>query len=189
MSKDSGGGLLRIDAPALGVAVLLTGLAFMGAVRPILASRARASEVLTELDDAVAAVRRVRADRADLEVAASAMRRELDGRTWKVEPVSELNQRLAGLTTLAGECGLTISQLTPGTTTPTARYTAVAMRLTARGSFGAFSSFISRLRGAFPDTGVVGLRASANPERGAADAECAVELVWFAAPAPVPAKK
>jgi len=183
VSKDSGGGLLRIDAPALGVAVLLTGLAFMGAVRPILASRARASEVLTELDDAVAAVRRVRADRADLEVAASAMRRELDGRTWKVEPVSELNQRLAGLTTL------TISQLTPGTTTPTARYTAVAMRLTARGSFGAFSSFISRLRGAFPDTGVVGLRASANPERGAADAECAVELVWFAAPAPVPAKK
>lgn len=183
MSKRISAGLWRIDVPAVIVALVLTGVAGMAATRPILAARAEAASALSDLDEAVAQARKVRQDRIDLEAAAAAMNRELGSRVWKPEPVSELNQRLARITAAAVECGLKIDQLTPGVATPAPRYTAVAMRLAARGEFRAASAFLAKLRGAFPDTGVVGLRASANAEQGTGNAEFAVDLVWFASPA------
>ena len=182
-------GLWRIDGPAALAAVGLTALALWGSARPILASRAEARAALAQLDEAVDSARRVRADRADLESALSAMQRELASREWNPEPTSELNQRLAKITALASECGLSIDQLTPGGATPAARYTAVPLRLTALGDFRSAAAFLARLRRDFPDTGVVGLRASATPKRSEARAECAVDLVWFAAPAAVMQKK
>ena len=129
----------------------------------------------SELASSVAALRR-KSDAIDIALRQSAMR---------LEPAALVNDRLARLTELANECGLSVDEVQPGQTTDGSHYQSVALKLAGSGNYPACARFLHRLHDGFPDTGVRALDTSNNSPNPLSPAvSFRLDLVWYAAPLP-----
>jgi Tfp pilus assembly protein PilO len=100
----------------------------------------------------------------------------------RLEPASQVNQRLAGLTALARSSELTIDEMRPGAVTEGKDYKTIPVLIAGNGTYPACATFLHRLRESFPDMAVVAFDTnnnSASPDAPAATFQ--FDLAWHAA--------
>ena len=176
----------QIYATGVAVCAAVSAGAYLAGIEPALARRAEAAantaELQTRRENAAQLAGTLAATRRKL----AETNRELAGLTLRLESAATLNSRLARLSDLAIEAGLTLDEVQPGTPADGAHYQTVPIRIVGAGTYPACAAFLRRLRERFPDTSVRSFElASSNPLRhGGRDpipAVFRVELTWHTA--------
>lgn len=91
----------------------------------------------------------------------------------RLRPASSLNERLAALVALAGECGLSIQDLKPGDGVRRAKEFAVPVRVVGRGSYPDVARLLHALHDDMSDISVDGFRVAAS-------GDYTLDLQWLA---------
>lgn len=179
-----------IDAVGVGTVLACAALAYGLGVHPVIDARKVVEREMARLQSEL-----TRADTAELSLG-SARRRlaALDERlsdSVRLRPAATLNDRVSRLSMLAGEYGLGIEKLTPGTAAPGEKgrggtWVEVPMAFGGTGTFADCLLFLSDLHYRHPDMKITGMRmggAGAGDSAGPTPVEFGFDLVWFAAPA------
>ena len=175
----------RMDSIGLAILLALTGLAYCIEISPAMRDREAlraGSALLTQKRETISHLQQtlhnVNAQIAALQVAQAS---EL-----KLQPPSQINDRLSDLSTIAGDCGLVVEAIEPGETLPSVRYSTVPIRINGRGTYPQFVQFIHALRAKLPDTSVTDV----NLSGGGTDisANFTINVLWHAALTPVVVK-
>ena len=168
----------QVDLAGAAVCVGLTLLFYLAGVLPLSRLQAAQLEQRTELE-----TRREKATR--LAAAADTLQRRLKqvGQALGEAPVQlrsarELNQRLARLTNLAGECGLAIDQTHSDRPHNGPWYQTVPIRLAGKGAYPTCAVFLDQIRRAYPDMGVSSFELAGEPGSNA-PAAFRFDLVWY----------
>ena len=98
----------------------------------------------------------------------------------QLQPVSQINQRLARLTTLATDCGLQIDQIQPGEAAVGAWYQTVPIAVAGVGSYRTCAAFLHRLHTTSADVSVWSFDLSRPNPDGDSIASFRVDLAWYA---------
>ncbi len=173
----------HIDALGLLACALLTGVAYVAVVSPVLQKHSERSALRAQL-----------AEKRDRTISLSQMERQLDGQVAqlredlalsevRLQPPQYLNTRMALIVELASATGIVINETRAGEVRPGERYQTVPIFISGSGSYSKSAAFIHVLRNRLPDTGVVGFELSGNPGRPGATGAFRFELIWYAAPA------
>jgi len=187
--RGAGSGLWRTDSAGVVIALALTAAVGFGVLRPIFIQRAQGSTARSDLGTQLAKVEVLRGQKRDLETRLAQARQDMAAQPVHPEPLDRLNQRLARLAQLAAAEGLAFEQVSPSPAVNGLRYTAVPIKTSGRGSFKSCVGFLASLKSHCPDTTVVGLRASANPDEPETAASFSFDLVWYAAQPAKPGAK
>lgn len=99
-----------------------------------------------------------------------------------LQPVAVVNERMAELTSLAGECGLDVQYTQMGTVTSNSRYGQVPIQLSGAGTYRTCALFMHRLRERFGDTGVKSFEIAATPSASSNVTSFNFQLVWYVQP-------
>lgn len=173
---------LRIDAAgAVVCAALAAGFYFLG-IAPLNARRLAdqaGRERVVALD--------AEAAQARTELAAAAhrldeTRRRVREAAVTLERTDRLNARVAELNVLAGDNGLQIDEIKPGTADQAPWFTRMPIRLSGNGPYRAGMLFLHRLNRQFPDMGLAGFEVRGDPGTDDTPAIFMFDLVWYAAP-------
>lgn len=183
-----------IDAIGVGACVALLGAGYLVGLGPRLRERAQGAEWREQLELGKKELARLSEERRGLLAREVTAGQKLKACAVQMQGVRELNRRVPALVNVAGECGLEIAEVGPGTPAPQDRFTVVPIKVRGTGTYAGVSAFLGRLRASFPDTAVVALQVSTEVP-GETTPEFSVELAWYAlpdgaarAPAPVPPK-
>lgn len=171
-----------VDAAGLAAVVLLLGVFAYAVVRPALRGQAAERSEVTRLSTARAEAKKLREQRTTHDHAHERATRDLEATRVKVQPISKLNTRLAGLTEAGAKFGLVIDRIQPEQSTATAKATLVPIRVEGRGGFAASRDWLAQLRQDYPDIAVRGLDIGRDTGSSENAARFAFELVWYAAP-------
>ena len=172
----------HIDAIGLLACALLTGVAYVAVVSPVLQKHSERSELRTQL-----------AEKRDRITSLSLMERQLARQVAqlgedlalsevRLEPPQYLNTRMALIVELASATGIVINQTRAGEVRPGERYQTVPIFISGSGSYSKSAAFIHLLRDRLPDTGVVSFQLSGNPGKPESTGAFRFELIWYAAP-------
>ena len=113
----------------------------------------------------------------------ASVEKSLQKTALRLEPAALVNDRLARLTDLANECGLSVDEVQPGKTTDGPHFQTVALHLAGSGSYPACAKFLHRLHDDFPDTRVRTMEtANTSPNPLVPQVAFRVDLLWYAAP-------
>jgi Tfp pilus assembly protein PilO len=178
----------QVYAGALVAAAALSGGAYVAGLRPLMDRRAANvaldQELETRGERARAMAASLEAGRRELAEAKDA----LECQPLRLKPADQINLRLAAVTRVAGECGMTIDEVQPGAPADSPHYQTVPLRMVGSGSYPACAEFLHALRAQFPDTAIRSFDSlNKNPAMDAPEATFRFELTWFAAPANAPA--
>jgi Tfp pilus assembly protein PilO len=177
-------GLWPVYGVGLIVCVGLSAATYLLGVQPALASRTA--------DEAYAAdIQGRRQNAADLAVKLTATRqkleqtrREVAGLSLRLEPATDVNQRLAKLADLATAAGLEINEVQPGAAADSPHYQVVPIRISGTGTYPASAQFLHQLREKYPDTAARSIEiANPSPTRDHTAGTFRFELMWYTAPA------
>ena len=137
----------KIDASGLAAIGAVLVLGYTALIAPALnardAAEARAGEIASTQTKQQELESTLRSLNAQIETRAGSS--EL-----KLQPVATLNQRLADITALIGDCSLSVDAIEAGTTTGYERYATVAIRVTGRGSYPRCAALLRSMRTAMP---------------------------------------
>ena len=172
----------HIDALGLLTCALLTGIAYVAVVSPVLQKHSERSALRAQL-----------AEKRDRTISLSQMERQLGGQVAapkkelalsavRLEPPQYLNTRMALIVELASAAGIVINQTRAGEVRPGERYQTVPIFISGSGSYSKSAAFIHLLRDRLPDTGVVSFQLSGNPGKPESTGAFRFELIWYAAP-------
>jgi Tfp pilus assembly protein PilO len=172
----------QIDAAAVGLCMLLSAGAYFAAIGPMLSSRddrsAREASLVETKDQATRMVADARLIRAQLNHAQIALAKiEIP-----LQSATAVNQRLAELTALAGECGLEVQAVQPGAILSSQRYALLPIQVSGTGTYRTCTKFLHRLGEKFPDTAMRAFELSANPAEPATPASFNFQLSWYVQP-------
>lgn len=173
----------HIDVLGLLACALLTGVAYVAVVSPVLQKHSERSALRAQL-----------AEKHDRTISLSQMERQLGGQVAqlredlalsevRLEPPQYLNTRMALIVELASATGIVINETRAGEVRPGERYQTVPIFISGSGSYSKSAAFIHVLRNRLPDTGVVGFELSGNPGRAGATGAFRFQLIWYVAPA------
>jgi Tfp pilus assembly protein PilO len=118
----------------------------------------------------------------ELERRTAQVRRELEAEPVLLRPTGHLNQVLAQLASLAGERGLVIKSVHPGSIQSGPSYEAVPISLVTVGTYRTCAQFMRDLRRRCPDVTLTSFSLTGNPAPTASAAELQAQMVWYAAP-------
>lgn len=182
-----------VFAAGAGVCAAITLVVWFTVLSPALRQRdariAKSNELVARRHKAGEVAGSLSAVRKKTETVESALQQT----AMRLEPATLVNDRLARLTELANECGLSVDEVQPGQTTDGPHYQSVALKLAGSGNYPACARFLHRLHDTFPDTGVRGMDTSNNsPNPVVPVVSFRLDLVWHAAPlaqSPAPVAK
>jgi Tfp pilus assembly protein PilO len=98
----------------------------------------------------------------------------------RLQPASLVNQRLEALARLAGECGVQLDEMRPGTPVDSTHYQSFPIRIVGTGRYPAYALFLRNLRKTFGDMGVRTFNATnLNGPSASPVAAFQAELIWF----------
>ncbi len=98
----------------------------------------------------------------------------------ELQPASQVNQRLAALTTLATQNGLSLNEVRPGAPTETNRYQMLPIHLTGAGDYPSCAAFLHGLHDSYTDVGLSSLEALNSDTSGETSRlNFQIELVWY----------
>lgn len=171
-------------ADGIGVAVFagLTLAFIFGMIAPLAmrdrqaAARAEAATRQEQRANAVTASIR------EASVALEQVRAKLAESPLQLRPLGALNERVAGLVTIASECGLIVQDVRPGDVGKTRKFASVPIHLAGQGSYPNVTRFLQRLHRDLPDVGVGNLKLTGAPEDAAIAARYELDVRWIALP-------
>ena len=172
----------RIDAAGAGACVAMTLVLYLTGVQPMLSDHeafiARQGELVA---------RRSGAAKLDMALAAlktrlNGVEQALAGSSMRLEPVSNVNRRLAEMSRLAAETGLKIDEVQTGAASFGAHYGTVPIHLAGTGKYRTCVAFLHRMREEFPDTGVASMDLTANAANPFGPGTFRFGLTWHALP-------
>ena len=167
---------------AVGACLGLTVAAYALGVRPLMDRRAQASAQLQTLTDRRATASRLAAEAADLQREVNAGKEILARSPVRLQPAALINQRLAAVTRLATECGLSLDEVRPGNAVDSTHFQTVPIRIVGGGRYPACAAFLRNLRQTFGDIGVrqfMVSNVSGSVPSATPAANFQAELVWF----------
>lgn len=177
-----GSSFLRIDVAGLLVCLVLSGATYLIGARPLLASRderaARNVAFQATMEQANLLAAGTRALRAQLSTAQTAVAKiEIP-----LQPATSINQRIAELTSLGGDCKLEMQSIQPGAISSSPRFAQIPIQITGTGTYRACAEFLHRLRLQCPDTSVCAFEFSAAAGDQNAMVTFNVQLMWYVQP-------
>ncbi|MHC4992901.1 MAG: type 4a pilus biogenesis protein PilO [Planctomycetota bacterium] len=161
---------------------LLTVLAFVTMVLPVRRQQVELSELKTQLRGRQEAAAKLRSQRQLLVDRTTEARELLEVSEVQLEPLQNLNARLADITLLVGATGMTIHETELGGSSSEQQYQTVQIRIAGTGSYSQCADFLHRLRGSMPDIGVESFDMTGNPRDLTGTPKFRFDLVWYAAP-------
>lgn len=190
--KVGGPDLWKVDAGGACALLVVSALAyFLGAV-PLMERHARASADVTEL----AAAREKAAESSKLLEATrkslAAQHADLAASPLKLQPLGQLNRRLAVVADVAAQAGASLDDVQPGRPVVGAKFDTMPVKVAGAATFTSFASLLHRLRSEMPDSGVDGFELTLTNPVGinAGASKFSFDLVWYTAssqPAKAPA--
>lgn len=181
-SSNSRHALWQIDLGGFAVCAAMMLVVYLLGVQPLLDRRAAAEDRKRDLSEK-------RQESADVLSALTASKRELAGvelalaeTPLRLQPMGAVNQRLARMTALASEAGLTLNEIQPGKAALGTHYATVPIQVAGTGRFPTIVAFLNRLHTTFPDTGVTSFTLSGAPATPNAPVAFRIDLAWHAAP-------
>ncbi len=172
----------HIDALGLLACALLTGVAYVAVVSPVLQKHSERSALRAQLAEKRDRISSLSQMERQLDAQVAQLREDLVLGEVRLEPPQYLNTRMALIVELASATGIVINQTRAGEVKPGARYQTVPIFISGRGSYSKSAAFIHVLRNRLPDTGVVSFELSGNPGKPEATGTFRFELIWYAAP-------
>jgi Tfp pilus assembly protein PilO len=165
---------------AAGACLGLTVLAYLVGVQPLLETRRHAAEQQEQLEAREATAEQLTATLVDLQRDLGKAKLDLARTPLRLQPASLVNQRLEAVAQLAGECGVALDEMRPGTAVDSPHYQTVPIRIVGSGRYPACTKFLRKLRHAFGDMGMRTFNAT-NAAAAAAEPNAVfqAELVWF----------
>ncbi|UCD74307.1 MAG: hypothetical protein JSV91_11000 [Phycisphaerales bacterium] len=176
------GSLYSVDAAGVAVCVLLTVLAYFGAVHPHTVAATERIAREAELATHITGARKLATSESSMSRRLEALRQTLSDDALPLDDTAKLNRRLARMGDLATECGLTIDEIRVGDAEARSHYQTVPLELKGRADFQAAVTFLNRLHDTAPDIGVWSFNLSGNPREPESPTTCAFNLTWYAAP-------
>jgi Tfp pilus assembly protein PilO len=165
----------------LASAGLLAALGF-GVIAPIMNQQSAVAAVHDEIAD-------LERQRTAMDLRRSQLQADLDRATSAVaetdlslEPVEQVNRRVADIVDLASECGMVIHETRTDEPDRAPSHSTVPVELSGDGSYSNCAMFLRRLARALPDVKVVAFDLSGNPRTREGDGTFEFDLAWYAAP-------
>ena len=187
--------MLRTDLLMLGGALAMTGAAVGVSLGPSMLDHGpTVQQQKQELES-----RKKEAATINVQLAAArANLQELDEKGAEISPLlpaSQINDRLLGVTTIAGRSGITVAQMNavptdaktqPETGEPRADAVShvIPIKLSGKGAYPAVTRFLHMLHEELPDTSVIGIHLEATPDERDPETSTGsftIELAWHAA--------
>jgi hypothetical protein len=183
--KVGGGNLWKVDAGGLAVLLAISAAAYFLGVLPVLERHAHADAQVLELTEA-------RQKAQDSEKLLEATRKQLaaakaefTASPLQLQPLGQLNQRLAAVADIAARSGATLDDVQPGKAVLLPRLDTQPVRVTGIASFPSFTGLLHRIRDELPDSAVDNFDLTiTNPTGVGANAKFDFDLVWYARPSP-----
>ncbi len=183
------GGLRGWQVHSIGAGgfAVLSVIAALAVVNPVLTARAERASLRSELERRQLQLADLEQARRDVQGRLDATRQELGDGRLQLESSGRLNRRMARLVELAATSGLDIHEMRPGTPVTGDRYDTVPIMLSGQGSYPQCAGFLHLVHETLPDTGVTDLDLSGNPTHPELGARFRFDVVWYAAPDPAAA--
>ena len=171
-----------VDAWGAGAVVALTLVAYFVGLAPMQQRRADVQERRRELTQKSVQSNELAGQARLLGGRAANLRRELEQNALRLQPINQLNQRLAEVTAAAAECGLDVNDIRPGVSISGARHTLVPIDLAGSGSYRNCVEFLHRFHGKFADSGVASFELTRNPVDPSAPTTFHFNIIWYVEP-------
>jgi Tfp pilus assembly protein PilO len=173
----------HVDAMGVAACLGLTALGYLVILRPAQAreesTRIMQSQIEPQQARAASLALRQQELAAELERLRSAEGASGGTRLWTRK---HQNTRLALLTQAVATHGMVLEGTELGQVEAGPRYETVPVRLSGTGAFEQCAAFLHTLHRTMPDTGVVALRLSGNPQAPESKSTFKIDLAWYAAP-------
>jgi len=183
----SAGRVNAVDAVGAAIAVAATLALIFGVIGPV---RAHNRQIAAHFQTAARERQRMAVVVTETRSVAkdvSNMRAQIAASSLHILAPDALNQRLADLTGLSGACGLAVADLKPGSRAQAARFTAIPVRMTGRGTYRSCAAFIHLLHERLPDISVCSFKLTGTPEIPGSAGNFDLNLLWLASPQAAPA--
>jgi hypothetical protein len=178
----------KVDAAGIGALLALSAAAYYLGVLPALERHDRGAAQMAELTEArqkaLDAEKMLETTKKQLaltkgEVAASPL---------QLQPLGQLNHRLAMVADIAARSGATLDDVQPGKPILAARLDTQPVHVAGVASFPSFAGLMHRIRQEMPDSGINGFDLTIpNPTGTGPNAKFDFEMTWYARPTPRPA--
>jgi hypothetical protein len=181
---------LKIDIAGIAACLILSGTAYFIGAHPLLSIREQRAAQEQSLRDATEQANSLVGTTRGLRKQLARAQDALAQIEIPLQSASAINQRVAELTSLAGECRIEMQAIQPGSLSSTPRFGQIPIQIAASGTYRATADFLHRLRDRFPDTAVCAFELSATPDDAAAVvASFSVQLTWYVQPLASDAQK
>ncbi|MCA9274088.1 MAG: type 4a pilus biogenesis protein PilO [Phycisphaerales bacterium] len=171
-----------IDGMGFAMVGAVVALLYIAGVRPLQETYADTVKLKAELWIASGELTDRQSSESKATSTAQQLSDRLDQLAIELSNIDQMNTRLADLTHLAEESGMSIEAVRPGDQVTEDRYRAVLITLIGRTGYEQAGTFLDAMRKQFPDTGLQSIqfsRIAGDPATG----RLQIEMVWYAAPA------
>ena len=173
---------LQMDALGVGAMLVISAAIYCFGIGPLIERHSRAHWQQGELSIAYGNLSESQKILANLRDRSALATQRIKASPLKLQPVTQLNQRLALVADLATQGGATLDDVQPGKTSAGTRFDVLPIHVAGTGSFPAFTAMLHRVHTQFPDTGISTFELSGSPQEEAASAKFSVELIWYTEP-------
>jgi len=174
--------LTRTDLAGVAAIAGLSVAAWLLGIRPVVQMKADQLLSAHELGAAERGAERLTAEADGLRIRAEALDNQFEAERVTLERAGAINRRMASLALLAEAKGLTLGQLTPGTSEPAGPSVKIPITASGSGAYRDIHAFLAALHESARDASVSSLTLSrAEPGRGD-ETRFEMDLYWFAEP-------
>ncbi len=164
------------------VCVSVSMMAYFVALKPLSQRRGLIDTQQQELVDRHQDLSRFNAANSGWEEQLVAMKQALAESEIHLESSDRVNRRIAVLTELAKDCGLTVDDIRLGKYLAGDDYEVVPIQLAGGGAFTNFARFLNQLSNKYPDTGLASFEVSGNPQLESSTEKFRFEVYWYTQP-------
>jgi Tfp pilus assembly protein PilO len=182
ISSAHGSSVLRIDTAGLVACLILSAAAYLIGARPLIASREERAERSVAFMHTVEQANILAASTRGLRTQLSTVQLALSKIEIPLQPTTAINQRIAELTLLGGDCHLEMQSIQPGAIVNGPRFAQIPIQATGTGTYRTCADFLHRLRKQCPDTSVTGFELSVAPNDANATTSFSIQLMWYVQP-------
>lgn len=173
----------NIDLAALAVCAVVTLTGYMAGFQPLVQAHNEAVDRQNEVTEMRSRGDQVMSTLNALKRQLANTQNAVEKSPLRLQPVTQINQRLAQLTELAGRSGLALNEIQPGGVQIGQWFATVPIRIQGSGTFQNCVTFIHLLHVNHADTGVASFSLSGQPGTGKVTTTFQCDLTWYAATA------
>ena len=171
-----------IDVIALALCVIVTTIVGVGVIKPMLSKHSTLIKQRQQLVSEEQKCSRLSAAVLSMRKRSNALQLELETGAIHLDPADQMNQRIAQLTRLLGDCNLELEDIQTQSPIPHRRCDLVPIHIVGLGGYIESTRFLEKLHQSLPDIAVASFRLNGTPGIGTVPGQFSFNLCWFAAP-------